>query len=115
MGGLETVGFASKRSYSYRQSTAEGHELFVIEDELHAEPVGEFDGRADAIAELQRLAGTPWNVAPNVCPCRRRQTCARRYHLIEYDTAQTPWRQLSNVPALEVSAAGTSWLTTIGG
>jgi hypothetical protein len=84
--------------------------MFVIDDELHAEPVAEFNVEADAVAELKRLAGLPWNEAPNVCPCMSWQTCGRRYHLIEYDTSWIPWRQISNVPMLEVSAKETRWI-----
>jgi hypothetical protein len=84
--------------------------MFVIEDEAHGEPVGEFGRRAEAIAELRRLAAIPWNEAPNVCPCSSWRTCARYYHLVEYDTRSTPWQQISNVPALKVSATATSWL-----
>jgi hypothetical protein len=37
--------------------------MFVIDDELHAEPVGEFDSKADAVDELQRLARLRWDEA----------------------------------------------------
>jgi hypothetical protein len=84
--------------------------MFVIEDELHAEHVGGFASRTEAIDELKRLAGLPWNEVPNVCPCTSWRTCGRHYHLIEYDTSRTPWTQISRVPFLEVSAARTSWL-----
>ena len=89
--------------------------MFVIDDEAHAEPVGEFDSKADAVEELQQLSRLPWDEAPNLCPCTSWRTCGRRYHLIEYDTSWTPWRALSNVPTLQVSAAGTAWLVDHGG
>jgi hypothetical protein len=85
--------------------------MFVVEDERHAEPIGEFDSRADAQAELRRLADLAWDEAPNLCPCMSRRTCGRRYHLIEYDTSWTPWRQIGNAALLEVSAKGTVWLS----
>jgi len=84
--------------------------MFVIDDELHAEPVGRFRSKAEAIVELQRLAKLRWDEAPNLCPCTSWRTCSRRYRLIEYDTSRTPWKQLSNTPFLEVSAARTTWL-----
>ena len=87
--------------------------MFVIEDESHAEHFGEFESKIDAIGELQRLAKLPWDEAPNVCPCKSWRTCGRSYHLIEYDTSGTPWRQVSNLPFLEVSAAGISWLSGV--
>lgn len=84
--------------------------MFVIDDELHAAPVGEFHSKAEAIGELQRLAKLRWDEAPNACPCTSWRTCSRRYHLIEYDTSWTPWRQINNTPFLEVSATRNAWL-----
>lgn len=86
-----------------------GRDMFVIEDALHAEPIGEFGSRIHALNELHRLAKLPWDEAPNICPCARWQTCARSYHLIEYDTSSTPWKLISHLPVLEVSAKGISW------
>ncbi|MET1110641.1 MAG: hypothetical protein ABWX67_03850 [Allosphingosinicella sp.] len=85
--------------------------MFVIEDEWHAEIIGEFASRADAQAELRRLAELPWNAAPNRCPCTSWRTCERRYHLIEYDTSPTPWLQISNDALLDVSSNGVAWLS----
>lgn len=84
--------------------------MFVIEDEWHAEPVGEFDSRESALAELRRLADLAWSEAPNRCPCMSWRTCGRRYHLIEYDTSRTPWRRIGGDALLDVSAKGVVWL-----
>ena len=84
--------------------------VFVIEDEWHAEHIGRFDSRAEAQAELRRLAELPWDETPNLCPCTSWRTCGRRYHIVEYDTAPTPWRQISDDVLLEVSAARTAWI-----
>lgn len=46
-----------------------GPTMFVIKDEKHADFVGEFDSREDAIVELRRFAETPWDQEPNVAPC----------------------------------------------
>ena len=86
--------------------------MFVVRDEWHADDIGEFDSRAEAHAELQRLADIPWNEAPNLCPCRSWRTCGRSYHIIEYDTSGTPWRQISYDALLDVSAKATVWLST---
>jgi hypothetical protein len=65
--------------------------MFVIEDELHAEPqAGEFRSLADAVAELKRRALVPWDQEPNRAPCDGWRTCGRSY---------------------EITAAGASWLT----
>lgn len=85
--------------------------MFVVEDEWHAEHIGEFASRADAHAELRRLADLAWDEAPNLCPCTSWRTCGRRYHVIEYDTSWTPWRRISNDALLDVSAKGKVWLS----
>lgn len=85
--------------------------MFVIEDEWHAEWIGEFNSREEAVAELRRLATVPWDEAPNVCPCTSWRTCGRRYHVIQFETSSEPWRQLSNDAVLEVSAKTTAWLS----
>ena len=83
--------------------------MYVIEDEHHAEPIGEFASFEQAVAELQRLAALPWDQLPNRAPCTSWATCGRAYEVIEYDTAQQPWQERSRVPALSVSAAGVIW------
>lgn len=86
--------------------------MFKIEDERHAEPQeGEYGSFADAVAELQRRAGMPWDEEPNVAPCGQWHTCGRTYEIVEYDTSSTPWRELSRLPYLEVAAGGTRWLS----
>ena len=83
--------------------------MFVIEDELHSEQIGEYATRAEAIAELRRLAELPWDAPPNQAPCISWRTCERRYELIEYNSSVSPWRELERTPALNVSAVGTEW------
>lgn len=83
--------------------------MFLIEDERHAERIGEFNSREDALAELQRLAGIPWDKEPNLAPCGSWATCGRSYEIIEYDTSQKPWRELDRTLTLQVSADGISW------
>jgi hypothetical protein len=84
--------------------------LFVIEDEAHAEPQGEYASRAEAVAELERRASLPWDEEPNKCPCKSWRTCGRRYEVIEYDASGRPWREVNREPYLEVSASGAKWL-----
>lgn len=84
--------------------------MFVIEDEVHAEPGMEFATEADALAEMQRLAALPWNEPPNLPPCQSWRTCGRRYWLVEYDVRGTPWRRLASRAMLEISSTGACWL-----
>ncbi len=83
--------------------------MFVIEDELHAEPQGEFATFEEALAELRRRAAIPWDQEPNVAPCSSWMTCGRSYDIVEYDPAQQPWRVIQRVPVLEVAADGIKW------
>ena len=84
--------------------------MFIIEDKRHAERVGEYCKRDEAIAELQRLSKVPWDQAPNQAPCTSWETCGRCYELVEFDAAATPWRELQRQAALSVNKAGVEWL-----
>ena len=86
--------------------------MFIIEVEIHAEPIGErFQSKDEAMAELERLAMVPWDEEPNCAPCTGWETCGRRYELIEYDDASHPWREISRKEILSVSASGVQWLS----
>ncbi len=82
---------------------------FYIEDDSHAEQYSVHETFEAAVRELERLARIPWDKEPNVAPCQSWKTCGRRYEIIEYDTSTTPWKMLSRVPALKVSAQGVLW------
>ena len=84
--------------------------IFVVEDERHAEPIGEFASRDEAVAELHRLATLPWDQEPNIAPCGGWRTCGRNYEVVEYDTSREPWRELSRTAVLDISAEGARWL-----
>jgi hypothetical protein len=87
--------------------------VFVIEDEIHCDWHGQYASFGAAVAELQRRAALPWDQPPNAAPCRSWRTCGREYVIIEFDEAQTPWKELGRVPALEVSAEGVKWSSTL--
>src|SRR5262249_28629356 len=72
--------------------------VFVIEDERHAEPQGEFASLDAAVAELHRRAALPWDEEPNVAPCTGWRTCGRTYEVIEYDNSARPWKELRRIP-----------------
>jgi hypothetical protein len=84
--------------------------MFVIEDELHAEQIGQFSDQPEAIAELRRLADTRWDQSPNLAPCMNWESCGRHYVLIEYDASTTAWTEIDRVPALNVSRDESTWL-----
>ena len=82
---------------------------FVIEDENHAEQIGEFSTLQSAWAELQRRSGVAWDARPNAAPCQSWRTCGRDYQIIEYDTSSLPWVLVKRYAGLEVSAKGVAW------
>ena len=83
--------------------------MFVIEDDLHAEPQGKYARFEDVVAELRRRSQIPWDETPNQAPCMGWRTCGRSYEVIEYDETQIPWMELRRLLALEVSSAGVRW------
>jgi hypothetical protein len=85
--------------------------MWVIEDELHAELIGEFPSQEDALVELRRLAEVPWDQSPNQAPCTSWQTCGRNYELVEYDVSSAgTWSEHQRIPALNVRQEAVSWL-----
>jgi hypothetical protein len=85
--------------------------VWIIYDELHAEEIGQFSTRDEALAELQRLAELTWDESPNQAPCTSWKTCGRHYELVEYDVSSTGnWKERHRVPALNVSQDETAWL-----
>lgn len=83
--------------------------MFVIEDEIHAEPQGEFQSYEQALDELKKRSQIPFNVKPNQCPCTNWENCERQYHIIEYDTRKTPWEKLNDKLILKMSKNKTEW------
>ncbi len=83
--------------------------IFVIEDQSHAELLGEFATLDEAWAELQRLSVVPWDQRPNIAPCQSWQTCGRDYEIIEYETSSLPWHLVRRFPGLQVSAKEVLW------
>jgi hypothetical protein len=88
--------------------------MFVIDDELHAEPQGEFASLEKALTELRRRATLSWDQPPNRAPCIDWKTCGRSYELVEQDNSITPWIELRRIPALKISAPGVNWMDEIG-
>ncbi len=83
--------------------------MFVIEDEIHAEPQGKYASFDEAIAELRRRSQIPWDHPPNAAPCRGWTSCGREYVIIEYDDSRLDWEELRRVDVLRVSSSGVRW------
>lgn len=58
--------------------------VFWIEDDTHADVIGEFLHFDDAVKKLRELEKVPWNQEPNTAPCVGAETCGREYIIIEY-------------------------------
>ena len=82
---------------------------FIIEDEMHAELLGEFTDFNNAILEITKRIHVPWNEEPNVCPCVSWKTCGRNYQIVEYDAIQNSWKEVKRTTVLEISSKGTKW------
>jgi hypothetical protein len=83
--------------------------LFAIDDDMHSDRLGEFATRAEAWAEVRRLAALPFDQEPNLPPCTKGAACRRAYEIVEYDDTRTPWREISRVFVVELTAAGARW------
>ena len=84
--------------------------MWMIEDEAHAEPQGEFESLDNALAELRRRALLPWDVAPNIAPCASWRTCGRKYDVVEFATSESPSREIQRVHVLDISATCVTWV-----
>jgi len=85
--------------------------MITIEDESHAETLGQYPNFQAALIELKRLAKIPWDKEPNLAPCTNWKTCGRMYEIIEREDSLSHWKEVRRIPALEVSALGIKWLT----
>ena len=80
--------------------------MYIIEDELHAEHLGQFLTMKLALTEILSLSRIPWDQEPNQAPCMSWKTCGREYVIIEFDDSTTPWVEVRRIKALSISSAG---------
>lgn len=86
-----------------------GQVMFVIEDDLHGDTLGNYDTFEDALTQLRAWALLPWDQDPNLAPCTSWRTCGRSYQIVEYDSTVTPWKRINTTEILEVDARGVKW------
>ena len=84
--------------------------LFLVEDDKHADWISKWSTRAEAQAELERLASISWDEEPNRCPCGSWRTCGRWYQIVEFDTTGPDWREVNRERLLDVGSKGVKWL-----
>jgi len=67
--------------------------IWVLEDEAHAEPIGEFSSFDKAETELKRRLSLPKTHNLNRGPCSN-PDCPRTYRIIEYNNSRVPWEYI---------------------
>lgn len=77
--------------------------VFVVEDDFHAEWMGQFPTNEEALDYLANLRADPTSVE-NRPPCENWKNCSREYYLIEYDDDVEPWVAIRSEPVFEVRA-----------
>jgi hypothetical protein len=89
--------------------------VFVIEDELHADELGQFASFEQAVAEIRRIALVPWGTPPNIVPCAGGMTsCERHYEIREFDSRAKPWKMTQRIDAARIEANGERWVADFG-
>ncbi len=84
--------------------------MFIIEDEIHAEPQKEqFSTFKQALEKLEMIAEIPWDKKPKRFTSKSWKTCERKYMIIEYDDSNIPWKKLNSTEVLIVSARELKW------
>ncbi|HEX8463896.1 MAG TPA: hypothetical protein VF627_04695 [Abditibacterium sp.] len=83
--------------------------MFVINDESHAEWMGEHDTFESALAQIQDWTALVWSQAPNVAPCQSWRTCGRSYEIQQWDNTVKPWTLIESTPIVEIDARGVRW------
>jgi hypothetical protein len=61
--------------------------MWTVEDELHADHIGRYASRDEALAEIRRRLREPWDGDDNRAPCQSWRTCGRHYVLYPPGTA----------------------------
>ena len=91
-------------------SEGDGTIRFVIEDDFHAERIGEpYTFLGEAVAELRRFGALPWDSAPNRAPCVGWDACGRDYWLIEVE-GDVDWRCRRRLFVMQMGSAGAHWM-----
>jgi hypothetical protein len=83
--------------------------MFTITDDVHLDGNWSSSTLDAALAELNRLAQTPWGEGPNRAPCRSWKTCAREWVVSERRSifdGDVTWHRLAG---LTMSDWGPQW------
>ena len=76
-------------------------QVFIVEDEFHADWVARFSTRLAAAEFLDHLRMDP-EAVENRAPCGNWMTCKRQYHLLEFEDSAEPWTLTKSEPQFEV-------------
>jgi len=80
--------------------------VYIIEDQIHAEIIGEFESLESAQQEIQRIVKVPFGIGSNRCPCTNWNNCKRSYELIKYNKTRNPWNEISRKEIFSISRNG---------
>lgn len=83
--------------------------MFVIEDSMHSEIIGEYNDLQEVKDKFKELLNTPWGEGLNRAPCMGGDTCSRDYDVTEYDNSKLPRSEINQIAALSISANGIHW------
>ena len=85
--------------------------VYVLEDDLHAEVLGEFPTRAAAIDAARQRVALAWDSPENQAPCMSWRGCGRYVDLIVLDRSeQLPLGVVTREQLFEIDANGARWL-----
>ena len=79
---------------------------FVLEDDIHAEYIAEFDTFDSALKKAEELAALPWDDEQNKCPCSSWKTCERQYDIVEFQVIGDNWGEINRTEVFKISSAG---------
>jgi len=67
--------------------------IWILEDDAHAEPIGEYSSFDRAEMEMKKRLNLPKSHELNRGPCSN-PNCPRTYLIIEYDNSCVPWKHI---------------------
>ena len=83
--------------------------IFVLEDNVHAEHVGEYELFNDALEKAKELYLIPWDKEPNKCPYLSWKTCGREYRIVNFEVVQDKWNELARSEIFSISSSKKEW------
>ena len=83
--------------------------MFIVDDDIHCELIGEFRTFEDAKSFLEKTAELSWDDRPNRAPCVDWKRCGRKYVIYD-DGGVSSYLLNTPTPILNVNAEGIEWI-----